>query len=237
MKAEAKSLTVKSLWIGSKLSEVELLTLESFYRNGITFELFTYDNIANVPLHVKVSDANEIIAREKVFKYPEKGLINWGKGSYGGFSDIFRYKLLLDKGGWWVDMDVTCLKKFDFTEPYFFRNHWKFPVVGNVMKVPSGSELMKVCFDRATKEVTAYNLNWHKPIEILNEEITRLQLSKYRKTGLFNLDLDFEIKHYLHEDLPVPYDWYGIHWINSSGKLSYKRNSTMWRLLKNFNII
>jgi hypothetical protein len=31
-----------------------------------------------------------------------------GKGTYAGFSDLFRYKMLFDRGGWWVDTDVVC---------------------------------------------------------------------------------------------------------------------------------
>jgi mannosyltransferase OCH1-like enzyme len=29
-------------------------------------------------------------------------------GSYAGFADHFRYKLLLEKGGWWPDLDMPC---------------------------------------------------------------------------------------------------------------------------------
>lgn len=234
--ATGNKLTVNSLWIGGKLTELELLTLHSFQNFGAAFCLYAYDQVPNAPSFVTIFDASSIIPREKVFRYPEKGFINWGKGSFAGFSDIFRYKLLYEKGGWWIDMDVTCLKQFDFADDYFFRNHWKFPVVGNIMKVPPRSELMRVCYERAEREVTAENTDWHKPIEILNEEITRLDLLQFRHTGLFNLDQHFVIEHYLQEDLPIPNDWYGIHWINSMGKRGYKRNSTFDKLLKSYSI-
>lgn len=224
-----------SLWIGEKLGDPELLTLHSFAEKGHSIQLWAYNKMNNVPEFTIVKDANEIIPESKVFKYDKNSKIDWGKGSYAGFSDVFRYKLLYEHGGWWVDMDVTCLKPFNIKKEYFFRNHWKFPVVGNVMKCPKGSELMKACYDRAVVEVTPDNTDWHKPITILNEEIERLNLLQYRKTGLFNLDMKHTIDTYLTADYPFPADWMGVHWINSGG-INYKRGSSFHKLLKNYGI-
>ena len=44
--------------------------------------------------------------------------------SFAGFSNFFRYKLLLEKGGWWVDTDVVCLAPFDFPTPYVFASEY-----------------------------------------------------------------------------------------------------------------
>src|SRR5262249_53705507 len=33
----------------------------------------------------------------------------FGKGSPAAFGNLFRYKLLAERGGWWVDTDVVCL--------------------------------------------------------------------------------------------------------------------------------
>lgn len=224
-----------SLWIGKKLSHTELLTLYSFAEKGHEIQLWAYTEIKNIPDFVRIKDANLIIPESKVFKYGNKKELDWGKGSYAGFSDIFRYKLLYDEGGWWVDMDITCLKQFEIKEPYFFRNHWKLPVVGNVMKVPPKSELMKNCFERASKEVDKNNTDWHKPIKILNEEIEQLDLMKYRKFGLFNLDMDHTVQPYLKNHYDFPIDWLGVHWLNSR-KLSYKRGSSYHKLLKKYSL-
>ena len=37
-------------------------------------------------------------------------------GSYAAFADLFRWKLMYDTGGYYVDTDVLCLQKFDFKE-------------------------------------------------------------------------------------------------------------------------
>lgn len=224
-----------SLWIGAKLGETELLTLKSFLEKGHRINLWTYNEIKNVPEGILLRNANDIIPESSVFKYSDKGKIDWGKGSYAGFSDIFRYRLLYEYGGWWIDMDVTCLKKFEIEEDYFFRNHWMLPIVGNVIKCPPKSELMLSCYERAAKEINENNTDWHKPIIILNEEIKRLELLKYRKLGLFNLDMQHTIQPYLEKKFPFPVDWMGVHWINSSN-FNYKRGSTFHTLLKQYGI-
>ena len=226
---------VNGLWIGKRLSEIELLTINSFVHHGHEFILWTYDALENAPENVTVKDANDIIPRDEVFKYPEDSKLKWGKGSYAGFSDIFRYKLLYENGGWWVDMDLTCLKPFDFEEDYFFRSHWKYKVVGNAMKCPKSSPLMLKCYNQTREEVDENNLNWHKPIEILNQHIRGLGLLEFRHKGLFNNDHAFLLRKYLKRKAKIPNKWYGIHWCKSSGKLNYSKNSSMYELIKMYN--
>ncbi|WP_026632529.1 glycosyltransferase [Dyadobacter alkalitolerans] len=103
---------VKSLWIGSRLSTLEILCINSFIRNGHDFHLYTYENIVNVPLGAKVFPANEVLPYGRIF-YDSQGGV-------AAFSDWFRYKLLFDTGGWWVDMDMICLQKFQVLEEYCF---------------------------------------------------------------------------------------------------------------------
>lgn len=231
------NLWVNGLWIGKALSAMELLTLKSFTAHGHRFRLWMYDKPdGELPQGVEWADAHTIIPRDTVFRYPDDSTIDWGAGSYGGFSDIFRYKLLYQQGGWWADMDVTCLKPFDFEAPYFFRNHWKLPVVGNIMKVPPKSALMEACYKDASEQVTPENTDWHKPITLLNEHIERLGLMKYRRLGLFNNDMAQEIAPYFQGDYPIPRDWYGIHWINSAGVKNFRSGSTFHQLLQRYKV-
>ena len=172
--------TIHGLWIGDTLSAIELLTLSSFVNNGHVFRLWIYQDLkTSVPHGVEIMDARLIIPEEKIFRYRETDQFGHGKGSLGGFSDIFRYKLLYDHGGWWSDMDVTCLKPLNFLSPYVFRPHHDMPVVGNVMKCPKDSQLMKYCFERASSEVDENNRDWHLPIQILNDGIEKFNLSEY----------------------------------------------------------
>ena len=227
---------INSLWVGTALSELEELTIQSFISNGHVFRLWCYAEIKNLPAQVIVGNANDILPQSQVFKYPDNSTIDWGAGSYAGFSDVFRYKLLYERGGWWVDMDVTCLKPFNITEPYFFRNHWKYPVVGNVLKCPAKTDLMKWCYETSIYAITAENKNWHRPIEILNDGILKFDLLSYRQIGRFNLDLIHCVKFFFKGNYPIPIDWYGIHWINSGSTLKYVKKSTFDLLLNKYGV-
>ena len=112
---DQKPLIVHGLWIGPKLSPLELLTLNSFVRWGHEFNLWLYDPPETpLPAGAHPRDATRILPRERIFRKrmrdPETGV---GKGSVSPFSDLFRYKLLYELGGVWVDMDVTCLRPFN----------------------------------------------------------------------------------------------------------------------------
>jgi hypothetical protein len=173
-----------------------------------------------------IGDANEIIPKEQVFAYKNKNKYGHGKGSYAGFSDIFRYKLLYEKGGWWVDMDVTCLKPLDFDKPYFFRNHHELNVVGNVMKCPKHSPLMKRCYDEAIETVTEENTDWHKPIAILNNNIAALNLEQYIYKNVSNEDKWDITSKFIWSNETLPEHWHFIHWQNEEWRAKkVNRNS------------
>ena len=88
---------VKGLWIGESLSEIEILSIKSFQKQGHIFELFTFGEVKNIPSKTVVRDGNEILDGKEIFKF---------KDSYLPFSDLFRYKLMYDEGGIWVDLTI-----------------------------------------------------------------------------------------------------------------------------------
>ena len=238
------SQTFNSLWIGKTLSTLELLTIHSFLALGYRFRLWIYEPLETpLPNGVIVSDASLIVPRERVFFYRNKNKYGHGKGSYAGFSDIFRYKMLYEKGGWWVDMDVTCLKPLDFNQPYFFRNHHELKVVGNVMRCPKNSELMKLCYQQAIESVTEDNTDWHKPIDILNENISKLHLEKYIQSDVSNEDKWEITNRYVWGDESFPELWYFIHWQNEEWRLKqvnkndFYYKSALARLMREHSLI
>ena len=204
---------IHGLWIGSALSSLELLTLRSFRSQGHHFKLWTYDEILNVPDDIEVMDANEIIPRDWVFKYKYRNKFGHGKGSYAGFSDIFRYKLLYEKGGIYVDMDISCLRPFDFESDYVFRYHHKFGAVGNIMKCPAGAPVMQWCYEQASARVNEENRVWELPINILNEGIERFNL-KENILALSNIDSWPVVSPFISGQYEWPQLWYAIHWMN-----------------------
>lgn len=235
---------VHSLWIGAELSKIELLTIASFIKHGHTFHLWVYDPLTTpLPAGVILKNASEIIPREKIFRYRHSNKYGHGKGSVSGFSDIFRYKLLYEKGGWWVDMDVTCLHPLNAVNPYFFRKHHELNIVGNVLKCPARSELMRKCYQEAIATVDEHNTDWHKPIEILNEFVQAEGLEQYISVPVSNWDKWADLSRYILDAEPLQEHYYFIHWMNEEwrskelDKNNFRYKSTLGQLMQDHGFI
>lgn len=129
---------IQSLWIGGDLSAMEQLSLASFLAHGHEYHLYTYGEVGHLPKGAVLKNAEEILPKAAIFQYHQHP-------SYAGFSNFFRYRLLLRKGGWWVDTDVVCLKPFTFDAPYVFaaeRSRSGEVAATAVIKAPAGSEIM-----------------------------------------------------------------------------------------------
>jgi hypothetical protein len=137
---------IQMLWIG-ELSKLEKLAMRSFLANGHDVHLYVYDDVAGVPDGVTVCDARAILPKDRIFRYgPEAGA---GQGSVANFANMFRYKLLYDIGGWWVDTDVVCLRPFEFDAEYVF-GYEATPVINNaVLCLPRLSQLAGSLFKAA----------------------------------------------------------------------------------------
>lgn len=137
---------IQSLWVGNELSKMEQLCIKSFLDNGHPFHLYAYNEITGLPDGVVVKDANEILPEMSVFKYKDRD-------TYSGFANMFRYKLLLEKGSFWVDMDIVCIEAFEFDTEYVFasvRNHASLPEITNfIIKAPANSPIMESCYQSA----------------------------------------------------------------------------------------
>ena len=122
---------------------MEQLSIASFLANRHEYHLYTYEPVRNVPTGAVLMDAEAILPRAGAFQYT-------GHATWAGFANSFRYKLLLDRGGWWADTDLICLKPFDFPSEFVFSSQFS---VGRQMvnigaiKAPAGSEIMKYCWD------------------------------------------------------------------------------------------
>lgn len=238
--------TINGLWIGNRLSLMETLTITSFLAQGHDFRLFVYEPILTpLPTGCIIEDANKILPESSVFRYKNTTQFGQGKGSVSGFSDIFRYKLLYDEGGWWSDMDVTCLKHLDISTDYYFREHPVLPLVGNMMKAPKGSELMKHCFEQAFSHVDEHNRDWHKPIEILADAVDHFGLNKYIDSGYkrSNPDAWDDVRNLLIGKMEMPKEYYFVHWMNENwrskglDKNDFMIGSAYFKLLVQYGLI
>src|SRR5882724_8521437 len=134
---------VQGLWIGPELSVMEQLSVASFLRNGHKYHLYVYDEVKNIPAGAVIMDASEILPSSRIFQYKHFP-------TYAGFSNFFRYKLLLEHGGWWIDTDTVCLKPFDFAEEHVFaseKGEASDVVTSGIIKAPAGSLVMEYAWE------------------------------------------------------------------------------------------
>lgn len=161
---------------------MERLCILSFLSNGHTFHLYSYEEIENLPKGTILKDASDIIPPDKIFKYREQD-------SYAGFSNVFRYKLLLESGQYWVDTDVICLSPIDIESDYVFPSsvnfnrsrYWKTrsEVESCVIKVPPGSAIMEYCFLESLKE-KPIDLKWGQiGPDLLDAGVEKYNLQEY----------------------------------------------------------
>lgn len=177
MKTDNK--VIQGLWIGTKLSVMEQLSIKSFLDNGHEYHLYTYRDIDNVPVGAVIKDGSSILPENRIFTYQS----GWGKGSYAGFADLFRYHLLDIKGGWWVDTDIICLKPFDFNSDCViassYEGKWGEPANNCVLKLSQGSQLSRFLIN-ATEALNFERVEFGEtgPL-LLQEAVKKLDLHNY----------------------------------------------------------
>jgi glycosyltransferase involved in cell wall biosynthesis len=84
-----------------------------------------------LPLGVEVRSAEDVMPRGLFERIVANSEIRY-------FSDIFRYAVLYEHGGLWMDTDVVLLRPFPFCGDYFFNLQWRGAhkghfICGNVM--------------------------------------------------------------------------------------------------------
>ena len=105
-----------SLWIGNELLPQHVISINSFLQNGFEYNLYTYDEVKNIPSGVNVLDGNVILPESEIWYY-QKG---FNRGSPSGFANLWRCQFLYEYGGLWVDTDIVLLKPFDLNKKYIF---------------------------------------------------------------------------------------------------------------------
>jgi glycosyl transferase-like sugar-binding protein len=168
--------TITGLWIGSKLSVMEYLSIASFLANGHQFHLFVYSDVKNIPAGTVVRDGEEILPASAIFRYRDSS-------SYAGFANFFRYELLWKYGGWWVDLDVICLRPFQFADEYVIGSE---PVsdggthpTNAVLKTPPQSSLMEYLI-QVCRGKNPDTLRWGETgPKLVADALRRLSLGQY----------------------------------------------------------
>lgn len=140
---------VQMLWVRGALSKLEQLSIVSHLHHGHPVRLFSYEPIQNLPEGTLWEDARAILPESEVFTNRSAS----GHGSLTVFSNLFRYHLLLQRGGIWSDCDSVCLKPFGFAAEmeYFFatqripdQQNEKFDILvaSGIFMAPAGSPVV-----------------------------------------------------------------------------------------------
>jgi mannosyltransferase OCH1-like enzyme len=145
--------------------------------------------------------------------------------SYSGFSNFFRYKLLLERGGWWVDSDTVCLRPFDFAEDYVFSSQ-KEPEgeVANVgaLKAPAGSEAMAYAWG-VCQAKNKTELVWGEVgPKLIAHVVNKYDLERHRKPSYVFCPVSWADWHKLLEPYAVgiPEEAYAVHLWNEMWRLN-----------------
>lgn len=169
---------IQGLWIGEELSAMEQLSIASFLANEHEYHLYTYEPVRNVPRGVTMMQAEEILPRSRAFQYSKHK-------TWSGFANNFRYKLLLERGGWWADTDLICLKPFDFADEYVFSSEFS---VGEQMvnigaiKAPAGSDIMSYLWDACQTKDPAKLVWGETGPALMGEAVERFSMQRFVKS-------------------------------------------------------
>lgn len=132
--AATPSNTVHMFWHGPALSRLERLCMSSFLAHGHEVHLHAYQALQGVPRGVQLQDANRVLSERHLFRHTRSG-------SVAAFADWFRYVLLYERGGLWVDTDMVCLQPLRYPHPIVFARQDEQIINNAVLGLPPRHEL------------------------------------------------------------------------------------------------
>ena len=229
---------IQMMWFGREFTNNELLSLHSFLYHGHIIDLYTYDTIINCPKHdnLHILDGREIVKKPFAYKH------GVGTGSYSAFSNIFRYRLLWKKGGYWCDLDMICLRKFDFTNEYVFALEKPNQIASCVIRCPEKSPIMKYCIEQC-EQVNSNTIEWGQVgPRLLHNAVFHFSLQHFCQKPLVFCPIQWEnIDIILSNKIEFSKDVYGIHlwneiWRRRNLNKNGKWNGLYHELFKIYNI-
>ena len=136
-----------AFWHGRPLTTLHWACLASFIEAGHNVNLYTYHPL-EVPGGIRLLDAREIIPCEEMFFFNNPEL---STPDLGPFSDVFRFKLLLQEGGWWIDADVLCNSHDIPHSLYAWANEYPGSNIGtSQIRFPKGDPIVRELYEKST---------------------------------------------------------------------------------------
>jgi hypothetical protein len=122
----------QSFWHGGEISPLAWLSLSTFVDKGHDVRVYCYDDL-DLPPGVTGLSANSVVDRSELRRV---------HGSIAPFADLFRYRLLWDAGGWWIDTDVMLTGRVAGAPDIAFAEEEPGAVNVAVLKVPPRHPLL-----------------------------------------------------------------------------------------------
>jgi mannosyltransferase OCH1-like enzyme len=109
-KKNFKKIVVHMIWLTGKLTQIEIMCINSFIKNGFKVNLWTNKKIYNLPKNIKVTNINKV---DNIKKYP----VYKSGPHYMLETDVLRIKILHKYGGLYADTDMICnISEKEFSE-------------------------------------------------------------------------------------------------------------------------
>lgn len=148
-----------TFWHG-RLDPISYSCLASFAHAGANLNVYSYDDKIDLPPGVGRVDARRIC--------PDQSLLSRylaaGKPSLAKFADMFRYRMIRETGSCWVDADIVCLTKPDFSRDGIVfglqSNPYGELLINNaVLKLPPAHPLLEA-LNRKAEEAVDIDQSW-----------------------------------------------------------------------------
>lgn len=172
---ELTNKTLRSLWVGEHLGHFELGCLLSLVEAGNAVGLYVYSKPANCPSEIQILDANEILHEREVFHTASS------PGTFSGFSNLFRYRMLQVSESIWVDTDVLSAPAGIPEEPYLFGWESSEFINGAVLSAPQSSGFLSTLVAQVRSKDTK-ELKWGEiGPKLITKTATSMGLENYAK--------------------------------------------------------
>lgn len=178
---------VGSLWIGNELSNMEIMSINSFLKNGYEYHLYIYDKVDKIPEGTIIKNGNEILNSSEIFYY--------NNGSVASFSNQFRFEMIYKTGIIWVDMDLICLKYYDFSDdPYLIssipnKKYNDEEVAVSILKFPKNDKILleaiEICKQRKN-DILNGTISWGLGPFTADYIVKKYNLKQYVKPWYFS---------------------------------------------------
>jgi hypothetical protein len=150
---------LNTLWVEGPLSYLEKVCLKSAIKQGHIVILYTYYDVSGVPKGVEVRDGREIMSETYLMKHKKSN-------SWSLCSNIFRYFLMEQQRGVWIDTDVYFVRPLKTNAGNYVFGWQKDALLnGAVLQLPADSPLLNALIDFVhTPGIIPAWLPWRKKL-------------------------------------------------------------------------